>query len=508
MRAGKKLFKIRGGKTLLLLAGGGAASLVFPPFHGYWFGIIALVFFLVFLLKEKRSKTALFKSAYAFGFGFYATGFCWINNALLIDGDKFIGFVPVVFVATGLFFGLFWALPSLCMAWGRTIYARALFFCVAFVAMEWVRSFIFTGFPWNLLGTSLSFDVRLIQGAADIGTYGLSFVLLVLLCGVAMLGLAGYQRRFDKKAAVFVVAPLLFLAAEAVRFQPVTAVDGLKVRLVQPSIPQTFKWHPAMLSQNFRQYIDLSKVEALDDVDIVVWGEAATPYQLDDNEEAMAQITEAVPDNGFLITGLLRAGMVHGKIVPFNSMFVINKQGEIKDYYDKSHLVPFGEYLPYRAYLPEFVEPIANVVGDLGQGEKYKNLKVDGLPLMGGSICYESIFPKEVLNPHQKPEMLVVLANDGWYGISSGPYQHLAAAQMRAVEEGISVIRSANTGISALIAANGEILAQIGLNQVGFVDGRLPKQLSKNTPYGKYGNWLVWLLLVVALFGGIKVNHS
>ena len=120
--------------------------------------------------------------------------------------------------------------------------------------------------------------------------------------------------------------------------------------------------------------------------------------------------------------------MENGEIVPYNSMFVINHEAQIKDYYDKAHLVPFGEYLPFRKYLPKFMSPVADIIGKLGQGEKYKNIRVAGLPLMGGAICYESIFPKDVINPKNRPEILVVLANDGWYGISAGPYQHFVAA--------------------------------------------------------------------------------
>lgn len=377
---------------------------------------------------------------------------------------------------------------------------------------EWVRSFIFTGFPWNLLGTALAFDVRAIQGAAYIGTYGLSLLLLLMACGAAILVSGAFQKRFYGGALWFILLPagfLLWAAGQYEKTEPGTTV----VRLVQPSIPQTFKWKPGLAYRNFRKYIDLSKSRPSDGVKMVVWGETASPYFLDRDEEHLAEITEAVPDGGFLITGLLRAGFENGTYVPYNSMFVINGRGEIKDYYDKAHLVPFGEYLPFREYLPAFMAPVASVVGDLGSGEKYKKLQVAGLPLMGGAICYESIFPKEVLNPEQKPELLVVLANDGWYGVSAGPYQHLAAAQMRAVEEGITVIRSANTGISAVIAPNGDVSGLIGLNEEGVSDTALPKVLEKSTLYGRYGNivpggLLFFCLLLALLLNSFTINTT
>lgn len=482
-------------KLLFSFIAGAVAALIFPPFKGCSQGYVAFVLFLALLLGDSYSKKKLFGLAYVFGFSFYAVGFVWINNALLIDDEQFVAYVPLVFLATGLFFGLFVGVPAVASLWGRHIYSRSLLFCVLFVFFEWIRSFIFTGFPWNLLGTALSFNSRFIQGAAYIGTYGLSFMLLMSLIGAALLLIGILRRKFYRGAMVFILLPMMFLGLVGNKYEQV-AHGELTVRLVQPSIPQTFKWHPALAYKNFREYINLSKSESLDGVDIVVWGETASPYFLDRDEEHRMEITEAIPQNGFLVTGLLRAGIENGEVVPYNSLFVIDKAGEVIDYYDKAHLVPFGEYLPFREYLPEFMTPVANVVGNLGRGEAFKNIQVAGLPLMGGAICYESIFPKEVLNPLLKPEILLVLANDGWYGVSAGPYQHLAAAQMRAVEEGITVVRSANTGISAVIYPNGDIEGRIELNEVGISDVRLPHKLAKDTPYGRYGNKILLILLL------------
>lgn len=488
-------------KWLALLATGAAGSLIFAPYQNIAAGYAAVVLFLSFLFFKQRSKKEAFWLSYVFGFGFFGAGFSWICNALLVDGGGVAAFIPLVFMALGLFFGLFWALPAAMAARGENIYSKMLLFCGFFVIFEWIRSFIFTGFPWNLLGTALGFNERLIQGAAYVGVYGLSWFLLLFLCGAALVLLSILQRRFYVWSAAFILVPAAFFYWGAGKYFPV-AGDGMVVRLVQPSIPQTLKWAPELFYANFRSYIDLSKKGKEDgatepnDVDIAVWGEAASPYLLDRDEAHLREITEAVPAGGFLITGSLRTGFENGEAVPYNSMFVIDKNGVIKDYYDKAHLVPFGEYLPFRKYWPEFMAPVANVVGDLGRGEKYKNIHVKGLPVIGGAICYESIFPKEVLNPVEKPDLLVVLANDGWYGVSSGPYQHLAAAQMRAVEEGVTVIRSANTGISAVIMPNGEIKGALGLNETGISDVRLSKVMSRPTVYGKFGN-AMWGVLAV-----------
>ena len=489
---------------LFVLAAGAAGSLIFPPYVGSWQGYIALIAFLVLLLLSPLSKKKLFFRGYIFGFAFYAIGFSWINNALLIDENKFVMFVPLVFMATGLFFGLFFALPALAVALGKNnIYVRALFFCGVFVLLEWVRSFIFTGFPWNLMGTALGFSPYLLQGAAYAGVYGLSSLLLLLLCGLAILFAGILRRRMYWGGIFFVLIPVFLFYGASLQYKAYEQGD-MVVRLVQPSIPQTFKWDSMLAYKNFRQYIDLSTAQPLDGVDLVVWGETASPYYLDMDEIHLREITEAVPLDGFLVTGLLRVGMENGEYVPYNSLFVINKDGVVKDYYDKSHLVPFGEYLPLRKYLPDFMTPVANVVGNLGRGEALKNISVEGLPLMGGAICYESIFPAEVVNSQQKPDVLLVLANDGWYGVSAGPAQHLAAAQLRAVEEGVTVIRSANTGISAVITPYGDILGRIELNQKGSSDVILPKKLAHKTVYGKYGNIVplfgVGMILLIAFF--------
>ncbi len=485
---------------------GAAATLILPPFADPVSGYLALIAFIVVLLACGQSKKSLFWLAYLFGFSFYAVSFSWINNALLLDGNKFAVFVPVVFFATGIFFGLFWGIPAVVAFWGCNIYAKALLFCSTFVFFEWVRSFIFTGFPWNLLGTALAFNVRAIQGAAYIGTYGLSLVLLLMCSGVSIQFYGVFRRRFYAGALLFILLPAGFLFWAAGQYKK-TEVGNIVVRLVQPSISQTYKWNPEEAYTNFRAYIDLSRSKPLDGVKLVVWGETASPYYLDRDEARLREIIDAVPPGGFLITGLLRVGMYDGRYIPYNSMFVIDENGAIKDYYDKEHLVPFGEYLPFRTLWPSFMAPVANVVGDLGHGEKYKNMRVSDLPLLGGAICYESIFPKQVLNPHEKPEILIVVANDGWYGVSAGPFQHLVATQMRAVEEGITVVRSANTGVSAVIAPSGDMIGVIGLNERGISDTILPKVLIKNTLYGQYGNLIPGILILLCLVLGWFLKH-
>lgn len=498
-------------KTLGLLCLGAITSLIFPPFVNAFWGYLALIAFLYLLFNKEHNKKQLFALAYAFGFGFFAIGFSWINNALLIDEEKFIAFIPLVICAIGFFFGLFWAIPAIFITLGRNIYTKMILFCCIFTLMEWIRSFIFTGFPWNLLGTALSFDYHLIQPAAYIGTYGLSLLLLLFCCGIILILLSLKHKTFYRGSILFIFVPVLAIISSQQNLTvsaETNATRPLTIRLVQPSIPQTFKWHPALLYKNFRQYIDLTRSKPLDNIDLVVWGETATPYDLDRDTEHLEELTTAIPPHGFLATGILRLGIENGKRVIYNSLYILNHAGEIKDYYDKAHLVPFGEYLPFRDYLPDFMTPVANVVGELGKGEKQKPIRVSGLPIMSGAICYESIFPKETINPKSNSEILLIVANDGWYGISAGPYQHLSAAQMRAVEEGITVLRSANTGISAIINDRGKILSSIPLNEIAISDTILPYQQAHRTLYGKFGNIIPLNLLILLLYLASVLNKK
>jgi len=478
---------------------GGCASQIFPPFNGNIWGVISFVLFLSYLFYEKRSFKKNFKIGYLFGFSYFLFGFSWISNALLVDENQFVAYIPIVLLVIGLFFGLFIAFPSATVCFGKNIYQRALIFLLFFSIFEWIRSFIFTGFPWNLLGSALGFDTRLIVGASFIGVYGLSLVLLFLISGIAILLIGIKERKIYYGALVFIAISLLFLGFSA-RCYEVIKDGNFMVRLVQPSIPQTFKWDKTLAEENFRKHINLSKKEGVEKVRLIVWGEAASPFHLDRDEIHLNEIMKIIPDNSLLVTGVLRAGIVNGEVVVYNSLFAIDNDRGIRDYYDKSHLVPFGEYLPLREYLPDFMQPIANVVGNMGKGEKYKTINLEGFPNIGGAICYESIFPKEVILNDKKPDVLLVLANDGWYGVSRGPYQHLVASQLRAIEEGVTVIRSANTGISAVIKPNGEIVGKIGLNEVGYSDVYLPNRLTKDTLYGKYGNnilFALWLILMI-----------
>lgn len=449
-------------------------------------------------LNQAKTKKQGFLIGYYFGFGYFAFGLAWVGNALLIEATTFGWLYPLVLLASGSFFGLFYAFPAMLSVVYKNIYAKFIGFSAWLVLFEWLRSFFLTGFPWNPIGSSLGFSPITMQMASLVGVFGLSLIVLLITMSPAL-----YLLTKNKKVIVF--STILILLVLGFGYFRINTYQDLrqsstKIRLVQPAIPQTMKWNKEVLEDNFAQYINLSQTQGLEDIDFVIWGETATPFALEYEPDYLRQITQAIPKNGYLITGLLRYEFdENGRYQPLNSLVVINKKSQIMNWYDKSHLVPFGEYIPLRQYLPSFIRPIAAAIGNFKSGSGPKTIKLGDLPSFGASICYEIIFPAQNINKTHRPEFLINLTNDGWYGDSSGPHQHLLTAQMRALEEGLSVVRVANTGISALISPLGEVLAFIPLNISGILDINLPILSSIQTLYSFTGNYLIVILCLLLL---------
>lgn len=478
------------------LAGGlGLLSVAaLPPFYIFPILFITLSALLLLINSASTAKKA-FGYAYWFGFTYFACNLSWIGNALLIDAVRLGWLYPLTLLAAGSFFALFIAFPALMSFYFKNFYARYLAFSTLWVMFEWLRSFIFTGFPWNLLGSVLAFSDITIQPAALIGTYGLSLLVLLLTSAPALPIYYRSRRSLLISILIMITISLFVVTYGYWHFNPYTEPQkGITVRLVQPNIPQNMKWNRETLNQNFEHYLKLSQTSDLDKIDFVIWGETATPFPLDFEPQYLKQITSAVPSNGYLITGLVRYELAEGDYRPVNSMFVIDNQGQISGFYDKSHLVPFGEYIPFRRFLPPWITPLTNTIADFLPGTGHKVIRLKDYPAFGTLICYEVIFPAQVLDKKSKPDWLINLTNDGWYGNSQGPYQHLVTARLRAVEEGRTLVRVANTGISAVISPYGQVIASIPLNQEGILDVSLPEPLYVDTLYGRYGNFIPIIL--------------
>lgn len=491
---------------------GWISVLALPPFH--IFPTLFLSFpVLLWLITKAPNKIKAFKTGYYFGFSFFAFGLSWINNALLIDANTFGWLIPIAFLASGLFFGLFIAIPSWLTKYFKSPISQYLGFSAFMVLSEWIRSFFLTGFPWNLFGTTLAFNLQLIQTAAIGGTYLLSLA-VIMACSAPFFALLNSNR---KDIFISLLIPTLIFSSLYVYGifhikQHQLQASETTIRFVQPAIPQSLKWSQSYLEDNLYEHIKMSQLPGADKIDFIIWSETAFPFSIEYDEYHRQMLSYALMPQTTLITGGIRYQPINNEQHNmYNSMFVIDSANKIVATYDKSHLVPFGEYIPFRQYLPEWLKPIASQIGSFSSGISKQPVKISSHPSFGGLICYEIIFPHNILNQKNKPDWIINITNDGWYGISSGPFQHLVSAQMRAVEEGITIARSAGSGISALISPLGEIIGKIPLGKRDILDIKLPKPSKIFTYYGLYGNIIPILLcsviLAIAILINIKSTH-
>ncbi len=468
----------------------GAVPLLIPAFTG-----------LVWLIDGSRQARAPLAAAalagWWFGVGHFASGLYWVAEALLVDADSHAWLIPFAVgglaAGLGLFPALAAALTRMVVGAGWAVGAgRVLAFAGLWTLVEWVRGWIFTGFPWHLVGTAWSGVDAMLQPAALFGIWGLS--LLTVAAAAAPACLAD-GRRGHAVLAGSALALALAWTGGLVRLAAAPDADtvpGVRLRLVQASIPQRLKWLPELRAQHLATHVTLSlrpPVPGAPAPTHVIWPETAVPFLLLEDEAARAAAARAVPSGGLLITGTVRAD---GRGQAWNSLVAIDRTAAVVATYDKAHLVPFGEYAPLRGILP-----LGKLIpGDFVAGPGRVTLRLPGLPPASPLICYEAIFPSRVLAASDRPAWLLNVTNDAWFGAGAGPRQHLATARMRAVEEGVPLVRAANTGISAVVDPYGRVVARLGLGVAGVLDADLPRALGAVTPYGRLGDW--WLAILGA----------
>lgn len=479
-------------KNILLFVLGYVSSFSFAPYFYIPLMVIGLSV-LMFLINMETSKKKIACLSFFFGAGLGIGSLNWICNALLVDGGGYQIFVPLTLLGLAIFMGLFFMFPAICSSFFKNRVSRWLSFCAFFVFFEWIRSWLFTGFPWNLMGNIWTFFPPILQLAGVSGVYGLSLLTVLLFTSIALYS----QKRYFISLfslSLFVVLGGAFHIYEA----PKENVWGVKLRLVQPNIKQSFKWDPLKAEENFSKLIFLSR-QNNDKITHVIWPESAMPYYPDIDEAARLRLMSAVRQGGTLITGALRVVDLKKRQLA-NSMFVFDHLSNIQGFYDKSHLVPFGEYMPYRDVLK--IDKLVPIPSDFNRGTGVRTMYIPKAPLVSPLICYEVIFPSKVVDRNKRPEWILNLTNDAWYGLSAGPYQHLSIAQMRAVEEGLPLVRATNNGVSAVISPYGEIIASLGLGEEGVLDSELPRA-GNRTLYSIYGNKIplgfVFLLFIFAI---------
>ncbi|MBZ9938895.1 apolipoprotein N-acyltransferase [Mesorhizobium sp. BR1-1-16] len=505
-------------RALIAVGAGALSALALPPF-----GLFPILFLtmpvLVLLLDGATSPPGAgavrrlvpaFRTGWMFGFGYFLGGLWWIGAAFLAESGAGVVFLmpfAVLLLPAGL--ALFWGLAT---ALARIVWPegwrRVVLLAVVLAVAEWLRGHILTGFPWNAFGYTLMPMPLMMQGAALVGLWGMT--LLAFLVFMAPVLLIGERTGGAGRRIAFLVILALFLGdlgygAARLALSDEPMVPGVKLRLVQPVLAQDEKWSPGRDSAVLQRYLSLSSQGMTEDgaspFSILIWPETALPFFLTDQPNALAAIGAMLPKGTTLITGAARSEPgadpdAAGRV--FNSIYVIGDDGVIRDAYDKVHLVPFGEYLPFDGLLSRLgLHEMVALPGGFDAGRRLRTLPVEGAPSFGPLICYEIIFPGAATDRRLRPRWLVNVTNDGWFGNTPGPHQHLQQAVVRAVEEGLPLARAANTGISAIVDPYGRIIAALALENEGVVDGPLPEALA-STPYERFGD----LPFAVAVFFG------
>ena len=454
----------------------------------------------------------VFADGWWFGFGFSIAGLYWIGLSFFVDAEKYGLLAPIVVPGIAGFMALFPAMATLTSKWIFNKYklitlGRILVFSALWVAFEWSREWVLTGFPWNSMGSVWVLSVPMIQLASVTGVYGLS--LLAVIVALVPLFLLESIERWPPVVISYFVIFLIWLAGVGRLSQAnEEIVPNVNLRLVQPNISQALKWKPELRRSHVIKQLTMSREIAKTGQapTHVIWAETAVPFIVEKTPGLAKTLGMAVPPGGLLLAGAPRSNSKEGLSQRlWNSLLAITPQGKIVAHYDKFHLVPFGEYVPFRDFLS--VNKLTSGRHDFSSGPGLQTLKLTGLPPVSIVICYEVIFSSRVV-ANERPSWILNITNDGWFGRTSGPYQHFAAARLRSVEEGLPLVRVANTGISGVVDGYGRIIAKLGLGQEGILDSKLPAALGGQTLYSRFGNGITAFLLLLTFWGGVVLRRK
>jgi apolipoprotein N-acyltransferase len=451
-------------------------------------------------------------SGWWFGFGYFLAGIYWIGNALLVDAQTFGWLLPFAVAGLPAALAVFMALGFLIarLIWTMSA-SRILALASALTVSEWLRGHVLSGFPWNALGYALASPLALAQIASLIGLWGMTFLAVAVFASPATLIDDKTTTRHAWLAPATAVLALAVMAAfGAVRLarEPTRLVDQVKLRIMQPNLPQDAKFNYSARAEVMRKYLALSdrptgpQSAGVRDATILIWPESAFPFFLAREADAMAQIANLLPQGTILITGAVRPpdSSPPGQPVTraYNSIYVIDHDGTILSIYDKLHLVPFGEFLPFQSAMEKLgFTQITKVQGGFIPGTRRRLIELPRAPRLLPLICYEVVFPGDIAASDERAGWIVNVTNDGWFGNSPGPYQHLQQARLRAIEEGLPIVRAANTGVSAVIDPFGRTLAQLGLGVEGVLDATLPASIEP-TIYSRAREIPAAIMMIVA----------
>ena len=473
------------------LLAGLAVGLAVPPL---WFlpGLLGFAV-LAQILAPGCGRLRAFTTGTLFGFGYFIVGLYWVAIAFFVDAERFglLAIPAVALLCLGL--GMTIGVGTLIVAALRLrgVVPRALALAVVWSVTEIVRDHLLQ-FPWNPIAVVWAISDPTLQAIAWFGCTGL---------GLITVAVAASARPTASRGAAVVLLPLLLVATGEVRLHwltPLADSHPVALRLVQADVPQTMKWDPQRARDWFERHLTLSQAPRATPAQVVIWPESAVPYEIEREPLVRDLIARVLPPGAVAIVGGDRFEGVGPTAVGHNSVFAIDDRGRIVEHYDKVDLVPFGEFLPFRRYLGAVgLDKLAPGQSDFTPGSGRVTMTLPGLPSASPLVCYEAIFPDRAALTRPRPAWLVNITNDGWFGDSSGPYQHLAMARMRAVEEGLPLVRAANTGISVVTDAFGRVTARLPLGARGVLDSTLPPPLAREAWSRRIG-WVLPAGLLVA----------
>lgn len=468
----------------------GLAPLYWWPIYLVCFGVFSL------FLYTAPDKKSLFWSGWSFGFGYFVFGLYWISLALHVDWATWWWLTPFAAIGLPIYLSLYYGLAALCMRWikdDRILFPLAL--AIYFSVAEYLRGILFTGFPWNL-PSYIWVDSPLGQNLSWLGAYGLNVF-------VYMVGALGAFAVFGKRyvtSAIVILALLYGFGLYRTSGSDQMAMSNKTIMIVQPNIPQIEKWDRGLEMEHFKKTIALTGSKQSNNVDFILWPETAITYRKGDIPSLAPYFKHIIGNDHLLLTGVtdIQATNRDLEFSVYNSLVAVDNNVKIPFQYNKHHLVPFGEYVPFRKYLNfgGVAQALSNT-GDFKAGPGPQTLQLQYDYSVSPLICYEVIFPGRVIDKEKRPDLLVNITNDGWYLNSTGPHQHLAMSRARAIETGIPLARAANTGISALISPYGETMLSLPLQSDGTIISSIPKPLPE-TIFSKLGNF-IFLLLVLTI---------
>lgn len=490
--------------ALLVILLGAVSGLAMPPFDLWW--IFGLTFPILLLLVENVNLRRAFLFGWLYGFGYFVVVLHWIGFAFLVNAGTDLWMMPFAVGGLCAYLALYWgagaALTRLISSRGYSAYWFA---PMCFSAMEYLRGILLTGFPWGAPGLAVDGMGAVSQLAYHVGMNGLT--LLILLWAAVPLIFLKQQRRL----AILVLAtlPMVWVWGQwRLGDNPTQYVDTVNLRIVQPNLSEDDQWRHDNARQIFKDLLSRSAAPSTNGRDIthIIWPESVIPFLLDESPQGLAAVGNMLGAHKILLTGAVRRSAPADSADYFTSVLVIDGSAKVLSHYDKSHLVPGGEFLPWAWALEPFgFRRLVDFPEGFRAGVGAESLRVPGAGLVGAQICYEAIFPAEAVAPGNRPDWLVNVTNDGWFGNSTGPYQHLAQFRLRAIEQGLAAVRSANTGISAVFDPFGRTIVQSEMDIGGAYDSPLPRSAAKGL-YASIGDYALLAMILAFVFLGLYVD--